>query len=157
MHSLTGRKQTPEHIRKRMLNQAMWRRGRYWLGKSHSLETKLKISESKKASSATVRGDKHHNWRGGVTPSHSMIRNSLEYELWRDSVYARDKWTCQRCGIHCEKGNIVAHHIEAFSYYAEKILSVLNGVTLCRKCHAVHHNDNGIFVSIPDKEPIRLS
>lgn len=108
---------------------------RYWLGKKHILETKKKISETKKKSLTTIRGIKHHNWKGGVTSENMKVRGSLEYIIWREEVYKRDFWNCRICGIHCEKGNTVAHHLDKFSDFPELRFIVSNGLTLCRKCH----------------------
>lgn len=112
---------------------------RYWLGKNHSIETRLKISASKTAAISTSRGENHHNWKGGIAGEHGKIRGSLAYTEWRDAVYRRDSWKCKECG--CKK-NIVAHHISGFSESPELRFDVENGVTLCRSCHAKIHKLN---------------
>lgn len=109
-------------------------------------EIKRKISRSKQGQtpynkgkkSPETSGTKNGNWKGGVTPENLKIRTSVEYNLWRDSVYHRDYWTCQDCGKHCGK-DIVAHHIKSFADYPELRTSIENGVTLCRKCHGLRH------------------
>jgi len=98
-------------------------------------EYRDKMIKSKKISPLVPRGVKHHAWKGGVTPEHNRLRGSLEYIIWRNEVYKRDNWTCRICGIHCQKGNIVAHHIKKFSNFPELRFLVENGLTLCRKCH----------------------
>lgn len=99
-----------------------------------------KMISSKKNSLRTPRGEKHHNWKGGITKEHNKLRGSLEYILWRNEVYKRDCWTCKICKIKCEKGNIVAHHLKKFSDYPELRFILENGMTLCRKCHAEIEN-----------------
>ena len=104
-------------------------------GKKHSEETKKKMSESHK-------GEKAYQWKGGITPEHHNARNSDEYAVWRASVYKRDNWTCQDCGIKCQKGNIVAHHLISFVERKDLRHVVENGQVLCRPCHARVHSDN---------------
>lgn len=107
-------------------------------------ETKLKMSIDTRNHPATKRGVEHHNWKGGVTKEHNKLRGSLEYINWRDSVYKRDRWECQNCGIHCKNGDIVAHHIRRFADFINGRFDVDNGMTLCRKCHCEIENPKNI-------------
>jgi 5-methylcytosine-specific restriction endonuclease McrA len=92
---------------------------------------------SRKCMGLGRRGENGPGWKGGVTPGTQIIRSSTAYKEWRESVFARDNWTCQDCG----KGNRVlhAHHIFAFSEFPEHQLEVWNGVTLCHPCHTKYH------------------
>ena len=86
-------------------------------------------------------GEDHWNWKGGVTQYDRALRRGRDYNEWRKMVYARDRWTCQECGIHCMAGNIIAHHIKSFHDYIELRHDIDNGITYCRACHAsIHHN-----------------
>lgn len=78
-------------------------------------------------------GENNLKWRGGITPENVRIRTSIEYRLWREAVFARDNWTCQKCGQR--GGNLFAHHIKSFSKFPETRFAIDNGDTLCIKCH----------------------
>lgn len=98
----------------------------YNRGKVPSMETRLKLSEAHK-------GNKHYNWKGGITKENEIIRRSLKYRLWRESVFNRDDYTCQDCKI---RGTLLhAHHIKSFAHHPELRFDILNGLTLCIKCH----------------------
>lgn len=101
------------------------------LGYKHSLEIRQKQSESHK-------GEKAPNWRGGVTPLNMIIRKSLESRLWREAVFERDNWTCQKCGENSGDGKAIyleAHHIKSFNEFPELRFTIDNGKTLCTECH----------------------
>ncbi len=78
-------------------------------------------------------GVNHHNWKGGITPIHKKIRNSLEIKLWRESVFKRDDFTCQICGARGVY--LQADHIKPFAFFPELRFELSNGRTLCKFCH----------------------
>lgn len=79
-------------------------------------------------------GEKNPNWKGGITPLNLKIRTSLEYKLWRESVFKRDNYTCIWCGDN-KGGNLNADHIKPFCDYPELRFAIDNGRTLCIACH----------------------
>lgn len=95
-------------------------------------------------------GKNNPMWKGGVTPETMLIRMGKKYEEWRESVLARDNWTCQDCGDRTYKGRgqrviLHAHHVFPFSEFPEHRLEPWNGVTLCFNCHLkIHPNLKGL-------------
>lgn len=80
-----------------------------------------------------TKGDKHWNWKGGISPLRKKYYFSPEYQSWRKSVFERDNYTCQFC---CKKGVFLeAHHIKKLSTTPELKYDICNGISLCQKCH----------------------
>jgi hypothetical protein len=105
-----------------------------WMkGKHHTLESRIKVSESKKKSLETPRGLNHPMWRGGLINRGNFRVNGLLHRLWREQVFERDSFTCQKCEEN-DPTRLVAHHIVPFRVSHDNSLE--NGITLCRSCHA---------------------
>jgi len=133
-----------------------------WLGKKHTQEQKNKIGRAHKgkiiseeqrkkislANKGKYIGEKSPVWKGGKTPTITMIRNMSLYTQWRLNIFRRDNFTCIICGD--KKGhNLEADHIKPLSIivYQNKIKTfddaekcnelwnIINGRTLCKKCH----------------------
>lgn len=82
------------------------------------------------------------NWKGGITPEIKKIRNSIESRLWREAVFARDNWTCQKYGA---KGcKLASHHINNFADFPELRFAIDNGITLSDKAHKEFHKKYGV-------------
>lgn len=111
---------------KRKISEAHKGKVKPWAGKFLTEEGRRKIRECQL-------GEKAHSWKGGITPVHEKIRNSLEYKAWRKSIFERDDYTCQWCSFR--GGYIEAHHIKPFAHYPELRFELDNGTTLCRDCH----------------------
>lgn len=129
-----GKKHT-EEAKRRMSIQRMGRPGP-WKGKAIPLETRRKISATVLKNG--VRGPAHYNWRDGATVRNHDDRRRHEYRWWREEVFRRDKYTCQKCG-HDKGRNLRAHHIKPFATHPELRLEVSNGITLCHPCHELEH------------------
>ena len=67
----------------------------------------------------------------------SRVRESKAYREWRDSIYQRDNYICQKCGAR--GGNLNAHHIKSYAKYPDLRLEISNGITLCEQCHKELH------------------
>lgn len=134
--ALKGRKLSKEHIDNRTKSQK---------GLKRSKETLLKMKNSRS-------GEKCPFWKGGVSPINKLLRGSLEYRNWRESIYERDNYTCVQCGER--GGKIDPDHIISFASIIEKVKfeqgvdrlydkcinypllwDINNGRTLCRSCH----------------------
>jgi 5-methylcytosine-specific restriction endonuclease McrA len=109
-------------------------------GKKMSKEWRKKLSEAKLRNPVrywkgkhTTSGKDHYNWQGGKTTEREKLRKSIEYKLWRTSVFRRDKYTCVFCGQ--VGGKLEADHIKPWCDYPELRFAIDNGRTLCVECH----------------------
>jgi len=96
-----------------------------------------------------LKGKNNPGWKGGINRESltRKIRHSAIYRLWRDSVYRKANFICQKCynigiGIH-------AHHIKKMSDILDEykintfeqaincseLWDLNNGITLCYYCH----------------------
>lgn len=100
--------------------------GKWMTGRRASIELRRKLS-------LAHRGSRSQNWKGGVTSINVLIRDSLEYKLWREAVFKQDDFRCWDCGER--GGSLEAHHVWPFAYYPRLRFDVRNGQTMCRKCH----------------------
>lgn len=87
-------------------------------------------------------GSKCNFWKGGITPANESLRRSANFKAWRNAVFARDNWTCQKYGIR--GGKLHPHHILNFSDHPALRFSVDNGATLSEKAHREFHKIYGL-------------
>jgi hypothetical protein len=93
-------------------------------GKKHSVETKLKMSEQRKA-------DKNANWRGGI----GRLPYAYEFNTQlKEQIRQRDGYRCQQCFRHQNelKDKLSVHHID----FNKKNNNPTNLISLCRNCHS---------------------
>lgn len=103
---------------------------RYFATTALSTETRHNISAAQRR---LVKEGRHHLWKGGLTKRNVLIRQTLRYRLWRESVFERDNWTCVKCGVRGVK--LHAHHLRPFAKHPDLRFAVDNGATLCVPCH----------------------
>ncbi len=118
-----------------------------WIGRKHTVETRLKMSDIAKKNIT-----QHHWWKGGKSNISKALRDSILYRLWREAVLERDSCTCVHCGQI--GGQLHADHIKSFASIIERIRlesgarnlfenciksnllwDISNGRTLCFPCH----------------------
>jgi len=120
-------------------------------GKKLSIETRQKISNAKKGHTPWNKGKKlpqlsganSPNWKGGKTSLNRQMKNSIEWKIWREKVFIRDDFTCQKClkrGIYIEPHHIITVKECLKANDLPRIYDVNNGLTLCRDCHTNTHN-----------------
>jgi len=87
------------------------------------------------------KGKECNFWKGGISQEYKEQYSSYRYKKWRMSVFERDNFTCQYCGI---RGNyITAHHIKSWVKFEDLRYELGNGVTLCEECHKLTDNYGG--------------
>jgi hypothetical protein len=98
-----------------------------------------------------VTGEKHYNWKGGITRFNKELRNFVKHIGWTSGVFKRDGYTCVKCGKR--GGYLIAHHLIPLSVIRKKydidslekaskcglIRDLSNGITLCVECHGSTH------------------
>ena len=125
----------------------------------HSEETKIKMQMSKKGKlftnehkqniSKALSGNKHtkeHIEKNRIAlmkhydkigrkdyKRYYHFSSTTRYKQWRTSVFERDKFTCQLCGLVGVK--LQAHHIYRWAEHSDKRYDLNNGITVCVQCH----------------------
>lgn len=117
------------------------------LGKHWTMSEQGKINVS-----LGHRGEKHWNWKDGISGFNYRIRSMFKMRQWRSDVFERDNYTCQECGKRNGFGKTIfleAHHIKEFYLIlkenniqtieqadtCEELWNINNGITLCKNCH----------------------
>lgn len=107
---------------------------------------KFGIQARDKSASRVGRHMREQNvaWKGGVTPERQRLYKAGNWCAIVQAIYARDGFTCQRCGSP-KNGpkSLHAHHLEAWADNVALRFDPSNLITLCRKCHTwVHSRQN---------------
>lgn len=111
-------------------NMRMTRKGKN-TGEKHPMwGRKLSLEERIKLSLAHQKVDV---WIGFTTTERKRDMRTRRYIDWRISVFERDNYTCQECGIR--GGTLNADHIKPYVAYPEVRYDINNGRTLCVDCH----------------------
>jgi len=111
-------------------------------GKKLSLSHRLRLSES-------------HKKKDSVRLLIKRLRENITYKEWRQKIFSRDNWTCQKC--YKKGGYLEAHHKRTLSLLLKEyniktledaikcrlLWKIDNGITLCKKCHIEFHKRYG--------------
>jgi predicted restriction endonuclease len=146
MKGMIGKKHSEEtklKIRKSLMGHTVSNSAREKMRKGHLGKT---LSESARRKLSILNsGSNTHLWKGGVTEDNQRVRSTLGIRLWRESVFSRDNYTCQKCKL--SGGYLNAHHIKNFSKFPELRTAIDNGITLCKICHTRFHSIYGKFIN----------
>jgi 5-methylcytosine-specific restriction endonuclease McrA len=112
-------------------------------GKHFSLKTELKKGHEMPEMMRRKISQTMRMIRGGrkKTTESKAIRDCIETRLWREAVFARDNFTCQKCKVR--GGRLHSHHIQNFAQYPELRFAIDNGITFCKYCHRKFHKKYG--------------
>lgn len=137
IHSKKTKKKISDTLKRKGIKPPS-RKGVHWDEQEKNRRKEFAIKNNSAKFLPRYSGDKHWNWKGGITPINHKIRQSKEYKLWRESVFERDDYTCVWCGA--KGGKLNADHILPFAYYPELRFAIDNGRTLCVDCHKTTSN-----------------
>lgn len=121
---------TEEHRKNISLSRKWKPNGRLWIKTWIPAWNKWKHYE-------TITWEKNHNWKWWITDKNHKIRESIEMKLWRDVVFARDGYTCQKYWIRW--WILHPHHILNFLTHPELRFAIDNWITLSAKEHRMFH------------------
>lgn len=131
------------------------RRGkRTWMrGKKHKLSSIDKIRKAHLGKNAWNKGKEmpqysgknHWNWKGGITKLAISIRQLPQYKNWRERVFKRDNYTCQKC--RKRGGDLEADHIKPFDQILKE--NHITTIQMAKKCKQLWEVSNGRTLCIP--------
>jgi len=121
------------------------------LGKQHTKVTKLKMSRTRRTIISSL-----PSYKGGINKLLRRMYHTSWYRKWRDAVYKRDNYACQKCDNDLP---IEAHHkvpfSELFNQYniqtfeeaieCDALWDICNGITLCIDCHNLTKQGNPVW------------
>ena len=133
-NSMKGKERSDEH--RKNLSIA-------FTGRKHTDATKKKLSDYFKKHCTIGRGENNPNYKHGNGYINEMdkVRKSIQYIIWRNAIYSKNGFICQKCKNL--GGKLVAHHIQNFAQWPELRFAIDNGITLCWNCHKKFHKKYG--------------
>ena len=134
--ALKGKVRTKQHSK----NISLAKKDKKWTNEQKKVKSKLykKLFQEGKIKMKIMRGKDNPNWKGGITEENHKLRTSAKFAKWREKVFQRDNYTCQKCGDN-KGGNLHPHHIKYWAKFPKYRFIVSNGLTLCKNCHINIH------------------
>ena len=86
-----------------------------------------------------VTGEKHHNWKGGISKLATAIRNLPEMRNWKMTILHDGKYTCELCGQI--GGKLEVHHKKSFSVILRE--NNISTIQEALDCKELWNKDNG--------------
>ena len=122
---------------------------------SKALKNKPKSANHRK----NMRGERNHNWKGGVSKLERLIRELPEMYIWKYNVMKRDNFCDCFTGI-LGNHNLEVNHIKPLSIIikeyniktiedalkCEELWDIDNGITMFKESHINHHQKYGLKV-----------
>lgn len=100
-----------------------------------------KIYCNKCANTILFTGSNSPRWNDNILQEERINkRKTTEDTLWKKKIFARDNYTCQKCG---QRKHLTAHHLNSYNWCEEERYSIENGICLCEDCHKNFHSIYG--------------
>lgn len=97
-----------------------------------------KIYCNKCANTILFTGNNSPRWNNNLLQEERVNKRKTNQDfLWKKKIFARDNYTCQKCG---ERKSLVAHHINSYDWCINERHSIKNGICLCESCHKNFHS-----------------
>lgn len=90
-------------------------------------------------------GKEHWNWNKSITKEQREAAKrgkikDVKYDFWRKSVFERDGF---KCAVTGKKGDLEAHHLNAWNSHPDQRYDLDNGITLSKEIHKLFHKVYG--------------
>jgi 5-methylcytosine-specific restriction endonuclease McrA len=121
--------QGKKHTEASKLKMSLSHKGHY-----HTLESRIKISMTQ----SKRQGNERESFKEFQEPDNRRIRKLRQWKVWREAVFKRDNYICQKCETTTEQ--LHPHHLLSVKDcldlgFKEEIFNPDNGITFCPKCH----------------------
>lgn len=112
--------------------RSSWNKGKTGLPSTPASFKKGQVAPMKGRPNLKIRGENHHNWKGGITLENNSLRVKFRRTI-QPLVFQRDNYSCQICLQ--EGGYLQVDHIKSWKDYPELRFIESNCRTLCMACH----------------------